>query len=61
MDSRGMKQEGPRLVVRAWTDDAFKQRLLQVGVGGECGDRGCRFAPHQHTASDQQVVHRHDW
>lgn len=30
MDGRGMKQEGPRLVVRAWTDPGFKARLLQV-------------------------------
>lgn len=30
MDARGMKQEGPRLVVRCWTDPGFKARLLQV-------------------------------
>lgn len=30
MDGRGMKQEGPRLVARCWTDPAFKDRLLQV-------------------------------
>jgi hypothetical protein len=30
MDGRGMKQEGPRLVARCWTDHAFKKRLLQV-------------------------------
>jgi hypothetical protein len=30
MDGRGMKQEGPRLVARCWTDHAFKERLLQV-------------------------------
>lgn len=30
MDGRGMKQEGPRLVARCWTDQGFKQRLLQV-------------------------------
>jgi hypothetical protein len=33
MDARGMKQEGPRLVVRCWTDPGFKARLMQVGVG----------------------------
>jgi hypothetical protein len=32
MDGRGMKQEGPRLVVRCWTDPAFKARLLHVSL-----------------------------
>lgn len=47
MDSRGMKQEGPRLVVRAWTDDAFKQRLLQdtAAAAAELGISTSNFSP----------------
>lgn len=42
MDGRGMKQEGPRLVVRAWLDPDFKARLLKVTQDPQClhGDLG---------------------
>jgi hypothetical protein len=30
MDARGTRGEGPHLVARAWLDQEFKARLLQV-------------------------------
>lgn len=41
MDGRGMKQEGPRLVVRCWTDPAFEARLLQVRLIGTAVHAHC--------------------
>ena len=47
LDSKGRKQLGAQLVARAWTDPAFKARLLKNAAGGaaEMGIPSSNFTP----------------
>ena len=59
LDGRGEKRQGPKLVAKAWTDPAFKAKLLRNGgdAAEELGIQSSNFAPKPQAAGAYNVLH----
>ena len=64
LDARGEKKLGPMLIAKAWTDPAFKARLLKNAgdAAEELGIQSSNFAPKPKAAGTSQgfYIVQHD-
>lgn len=58
LDGRGEKKLGPKLVAKAWTDPAFKAKLLKNAgdAAEELGIQSSNFAPKPKAAGAQYTL-----
>ena len=58
LDGRGEKKLGPKLVAKAWTDPAFKAKLLRNAgdAAEELGIQSRNFAPKPKAAGAQYTL-----
>ena len=56
VETRGQKGRGAELVVKAWTDPAFKQRLLQRAADA-CAELDINESEHNHALKPYSTLH----
>ncbi len=58
LDGRGQKRLGPKLVAKAWTDPAFKAKLMRNAgdAAEELGIQSSNFAPKPKAAGAYHVL-----